>query len=151
MAHTHGHAHSPSSETDRSRLILALGLIAAFMVGEVVAGILAGSLALLSDAGHMLTDAVAIGLSLGALTLSARPARGQMTFGFRRAEILSAQFNGATLLVLALLIIYGAVHRLITPPAVSGTPVVAVALAGVAVNLAATWSLSGADRSSLNL
>ncbi len=130
---------------------MALGLILAFMVGEIVAGILSGSLALLSDAAHMLTDAVAIGLSLVALVLARRPARGQMTFGFRRAEILSAQFNGATLLVLALLIVYGAVRRLIAPPSVSGTPVVVVALAGVAVNLAATWSLSGADRSSMNV
>jgi cobalt-zinc-cadmium efflux system protein len=121
------------------------------MVGEIVAGVLAGSLALLSDAAHMLTDAVALGLSVGALSLASRPARGQMTFGFRRAEILSAQFNGATLLVLALLIVYGAIERLISPPSVAGTPVVAVALAGVVVNLAATTVLSGANRQSMNV
>ncbi len=147
----HGHSHGISAEADAGRLVLALGLIIAFMVGEIVAGILAGSLALLSDAAHMLTDAVALGLSVWALSLASRPARGQMTFGFRRAEILSAQFNGATLLVLALLIIYGAIERLISPPSVAGTPVVAVALAGVVVNLAATGVLSGADRRSMNV
>jgi cobalt-zinc-cadmium efflux system protein len=147
----HGHSHGLPAQADRARLLIALGLIVAFMVGEIAAGILAGSLALLSDAAHMLTDAVALGLSLGALHLASRPAQGQMTFGFRRAEILSAQFNGATLLVLALLIVYGAVQRLVSPPAVAGTPVVAVALAGVVVNLAATWTLSGADRRSLNV
>lgn len=150
-AHGHGHGHRPAATTDRRRLLIALGLIVAFMVAEVVAGILAGSLALLSDAAHMLTDAVAIAVSLAALALAARPARGQLTFGFRRAEILSAQFNGATLLVLALLIVYGAVGRLVSPPPVSGTPMVAVALAGMVVNLAATWSLSGADRRSMNV
>lgn len=147
----HGHSHGVSAEADAGRLVLALGLIVAFMVGEIVAGILAGSLALLSDAAHMLTDAVALGLSVWALRLASRPARGQMTFGFRRAEILSAQFNGATLLVLALLIVYGAIERLISPPSVAGTPVVAVALAGVVVNLAATGVLSGADRQSMNV
>jgi cobalt-zinc-cadmium efflux system protein len=126
-------------------------LIVTFMVGEIVAGILAGSLALLSDAAHMLTDAVALGMSVGAVSLASRPARGQMTFGFRRAEILSAQFNGATLLILALLIVYGAIQRLVSPPSVSGTPVVAVALAGVVVNLAATAVLSGANRRSMNV
>jgi cobalt-zinc-cadmium efflux system protein len=128
-----------------------LGLIVAFMVGEIVAGILAGSLALLSDAAHMLTDAVALGLSLVALQLASRPARGQMTFGLGRAEILSAQFNGATLLVLALVIVYGAIQRLISPSSVAGGTMVAVALAGVAVNLAATRILSGAERRSLNV
>ncbi len=147
----HGHSHGVSAEADRAKLAIALGLIVAFMAGEIVAGILAGSLALLSDAAHMLTDAVALGLSVGALGLASRPARGQMTFGFRRAEILSAQFNGATLLVLALLIVYGAIERLISPPSVAGTPVVAVALAGVVVNLAATGVLRRANRQSMNV
>jgi cobalt-zinc-cadmium efflux system protein len=147
----HGHSHGVSAEADAGKLAVALGLIVAFMVGEIVAGILAGSLALLSDAAHMLTDAVALGVSVGALRLASRPARGQMTFGFRRVEILSAQFNGATLLVLALLIVYGAIERLISPPSVSGTPVLAVALAGIAVNLAATGVLSRANRHSMNV
>jgi cobalt-zinc-cadmium efflux system protein len=109
------------------------------------------SLALLSDAAHMLTDAGAIGLSLVAIRLAARPAKGAMTFGFKRAEILSAQFNGATLFVLALLIIYESITRLVHPPDVGGTPVLVVALIGIAVNLAASWTLSKANRQSMNI
>ena len=121
------------------------------MALEVVVGIAVHSLALLSDAAHMLTDAAAIGLSLVALRLAQRPAGGVMTYGLKRTEILSAQFNGATLLVLALVIVYEAIRRLVSPPDVLGGWVLAVALAGVAVNLAATWTLSRANRSSLNV
>ncbi|MHB1835751.1 MAG: cation diffusion facilitator family transporter [Solirubrobacteraceae bacterium] len=153
--HTHGghdgHSHGVSPDADRGRLAITLGLILAFMAFEVAVGVIAGSLALLSDAAHMLTDAAAIGLSLLAVHLAAKPARGAMTFGFKRAEILSAQFNGATLLVLALLIVYEAIHRLITPPAVQGTAVLIVALVGIAVNLTATYTLSKANRQSMNI
>jgi cobalt-zinc-cadmium efflux system protein len=91
-----GRAHATvATETNQRRLLLALILIVAFMAGEVVAGILAHSLALLSDAAHMLTDAGAIGLSLVALRLAQRPAGGNLTFGLKRAEILSAQVTGA--------------------------------------------------------
>jgi cobalt-zinc-cadmium efflux system protein len=144
------HAHAPvASEQNRQRLVVALVLIVGLMAAEVVAGIVAGSLALLSDAAHMLTDAGAIALSLLALRLAARPAGGNLTFGLRRAEILSAQVNGATLVVLAGLIVYEAVHRLIAPPAVGGWTVVAVALVGVAVNVVATWQLGQADRENM--
>lgn len=145
------HSQSVSSDADRGRLSIALALIVGFMAFEVAFGVVANSLALLSDAAHMLTDAVAIGLSIVALRLAARPARGQLTFGFKRAEILSAQFNGATLLVLAVLIVYEGIRRLISPPHVGGTTVLAVALVGIAVNLAATWSLRDANRESLNV
>jgi cobalt-zinc-cadmium efflux system protein len=121
------------------------------MAVEVVVGVLVGSLALLSDAAHMLTDAVALALALVAGRLARRPPRGQLTFGLARAEILSAQFNGATLLVLAGFIVYGGIGRLLDPPAVDGTPLLVVALAGVLVNLAATWVVAGADRRSLNV
>src|SRR4051794_29774786 len=121
------------------------------MAVEVVAGILASSLALLSDAAHMLTDAGALALALVALRLAARPAAGAMTYGFKRTEILSAQFNGATLLVLGLLITYEGIRRLVTPPEVQGAVVLAVALVGVGVNLGATLVLHGADRRSLNV
>src|SRR4051812_50109056 len=121
------------------------------MAVEVVFGIVASSLALLSDAAHMLTDAAALALALVALRLAARPAKGAMTYGLKRTEILSAQFNGATLLVLGLLIVYEGIRRLVEPPAVEGGVVLAVALAGVAVNLAATLVLHGADRRSLNV
>jgi cobalt-zinc-cadmium efflux system protein len=133
-----GHAHAVSADTNRRRLVAALALIVAFMAGEEIAGIVAHSLALLSDAAHMLTDAAAIGLSLVALALAAGPAGANLTFGLKRAEILSAQANGATLLVLAALIVYEAIHRLVTPPAVGGWTVLIVALAGIAVNLLAT-------------
>jgi len=147
--HAHGHAHGGGD--DARRLGLALALIVAFMVGEVVAGILADSLALLSDAAHMLTDAGALAMSLIVLRLAARPAIGNRTFGLRRSEILSAQANGAALLVLAGLIVYGAVRRLVSPPDAHGGVMVVVALAGIAVNLLATWQLSGANRRSLNI
>ena len=146
-----GHSHGVAADADRGKLAIALGLIVGFMAFEVAVGVLAHSLALLSDAAHMLTDAGAIGLALVAIRLAARPAKGQMTFGFKRAEILSAQFNGATLLVLGLLIVYEGIRRLVTPPPVAGGVVLAVALAGVVVNLTATWVLHGADRSSLNV
>ena len=98
VAHTHPHDRG---EADTRRLTIALGLILGLMVGEVAAGILADSLALLSDAAHMLTDAAALALALLAARLARRPPEGRFTFGFRRAEILSAQVNGATLVGLA--------------------------------------------------
>jgi cobalt-zinc-cadmium efflux system protein len=154
VTHHHGHAHGlPASGagTDRRGLTIALVLIVGLMASEVVVGILAGSLALLSDAAHMLTDAGAIALALVAAGLARRPPGGEFTFGLRRAEILSAQVNGAVLLALAALIAYAAVRRLVSPPDVEGGPVLAMALAGVVVNLAATNVLSGADRRSLNV
>src|SRR3954454_6843006 len=148
--HAHGHSHAPA-DASASRLKLALALLVGLMAVEVVAGVLAHSLALLSDAAHMLTDAGALALALVALRLAARPAAGAMTYGFKRSEILSAQFNGATLLVLGLLIAYEGIRRLVNPPPVAGVVVLVVALVGVAVNLAATVVLHGADRHSLNV
>jgi cobalt-zinc-cadmium efflux system protein len=144
-----GHSHTVITDTNTRRLGIALALIVGFMTVEVVVGIFAHSLVLLSDAGHMVTDAGAIGLSLVALRLAARPAAGAMTFGLKRAEILSAQANGATLLVLGLLITYEAVRRLIEPPTVDGWSVLAVALAGIVVNVVATWQLAKANRENM--
>jgi cobalt-zinc-cadmium efflux system protein len=121
------------------------------MCAEVVVGILAGSLALLSDAAHMLTDAGALALALVAIRLARRPAAGAMTFGLGRAEIVAAAINGSTLLVLGLLFVYESVRRLIDPHPVEGAAVLIVAVVGVAVNLVATWVLAGANRSSLNV
>jgi cobalt-zinc-cadmium efflux system protein len=150
--HAHGRAdHRPSLHADRGKLRIALALILGFMAVEVVAGIAASSLALLSDAAHMLTDAGAIGFALVAMRLAQRPVGGRFTFGLRRAEILSAQLNGATLLALALLIVYEGVRRLVEPPPTEGAAVLVVALAGVAVHLLATWTLARANRSSLNV
>ncbi len=140
-----------SHDADRRRLAIALALIVAFIGGEVAAGIVAHSLALLADAGHMVTDAAALTAALVAATLAARPARGPWTFGLGRAEILAAQGNGLALLLVAIWIVYAAVRRLISPPTVHGGIVLAVALVGVAVNLAATLVLAGADRTSLNM
>jgi cobalt-zinc-cadmium efflux system protein len=147
----HSHSHTVEADADAGRLAVALGLILAFMAVEVTVGVIAHSLALLSDAGHMLTDAGAIGFSLLALRLAARPPAGAMTFGFRRVEILSAQANGVTLLILAAFIAYEAIRRLFAPPHVHALAVLIVALAGVLVNLAAAWSLSKANRRSLNI
>ena len=145
------HDHSHHRSEDARRIAIALGLILAFMAGEVVAGILADSLALLSDAAHMLTDAGALLVSLVVLRLAAQPAGGNRTFGLRRSEILSAQANGAALLVLAGLIVYGAVRRLVSPPDADGAVILVVALVGIGVNFLATWQLSGANRRSLNI
>jgi cobalt-zinc-cadmium efflux system protein len=147
----HGHSHAVSADADRGKLRFALGLILGFMAVEVGVGIAVGSLALLSDAAHMLTDAAALALSLLAIRLAARPAEGSMTFGWQRAGILSAQFNGATLLVLGVLIVVEGIRRLIDPPGVEGGAVLVVALLGIVVNLAATYTLSKANRESMNV
>jgi cobalt-zinc-cadmium efflux system protein len=149
--HDHAHSHAPAPDADRRWLSVALGLILAFMVVEVVAGFLADSLALLSDAAHMLTDAGSIGLALVAARLAARPPGGRFTFGLGRAEILSAQVNGASLLVLAGVIAWEAVQRLGNPPEVEGAIVLVVGLTGAAVNVGAAWALSRAERRSLNV
>ena len=147
----HDHHHTHVRTDDARRLTLALALILGLMAAEVVAGILASSLALLSDAAHMLTDAGAIALALFAARLARRPVGGEFTFGFRRAEILSAQLNGATLVALAVVIVWEGIRRLADPPEVDGLVVLVVALVGIVVNLAATLVLAGADRRSLNV
>jgi cobalt-zinc-cadmium efflux system protein len=147
----HGHHHAPTGTTDRRALAAALALILALMAGEVSAGLVARSLALLSDAAHLLTDAAALVLALVAVRLAVRPPRGGYTYGLRRAEILSAQANGLTLLLLAVWLAVEAVRRLVHPPVVRGGLVLATALAGAVVNVAATWLISRADRRSLNI
>jgi cobalt-zinc-cadmium efflux system protein len=144
---SHSHHHTDA----RRPLALALALILALMAGEVVFGVVAGSLALLADAGHMLTDAAALGLALAAAAFAHRPARGRWTFGFRRLEILAAHVNGITLLVVGVVIVYTAIRRLIEPPDVRGGIVLAVALVGIAVNLAASALLARPSRESLNV
>jgi cobalt-zinc-cadmium efflux system protein len=150
-----GHAHQASPDADWRWLAAAGALIVAFMAGEVIAGLVAHSLALLSDAAHMLTDAAAIGLAIVTARVAGRPARGGYTYGLRRMEILSAQANGITLVLLAAWLAYEAVRRLITPQPVTGGVMLGVALVGVCVNLAATWLLARANsadgRRSLNL
>jgi cobalt-zinc-cadmium efflux system protein len=147
----HGHLHGVAESADRRWLSAALTLIIAFMAAEVVAGLFARSVALLSDAAHMLTDAASIVLALVALRLAARPARGGYTYGLKRSEILSAQANGLSLLLLAAWLGYESVRRLVDPPAVAGGLVLATAAVGVVVNIAAAWCLAQANRSSLNV
>jgi cobalt-zinc-cadmium efflux system protein len=147
-AHRHD---SVGADADRRWLGAALALILALMVGEAIVGVLANSLALLSDAAHLLTDAAALVLALVALRLARRPPSGGYTYGLKRTEILSAQANGITLLLLAAWLAYEAVRRLWNPPTVSGAAVLITAMVGVAVNLAATWCVRRADRRSLNI
>ena len=147
----HAHDHDHSRAADRRALATALALIVAFLAFEVTMGIVAGSLALLADAGHMLTDALALGAALVAARLTTHHPGGQWTFGLGRAEILAAQANGLTLLLVGIWVVYGAVRRLVAPPDVRGGIVLVVALVGIAVNLVATFVLARADRGSLNV
>ena len=152
MAHGHPwHDHGLRAQADRRTLARTLALIVAFIAVEIAIGVLAHSLALLSDAAHMLTDAAAIGFSLVALRLAARPAEGALTFGLKRVEVLSAQANGVSLLILAAFITYEAINRLFAPPAVRAGLVLAVALVGMLVNLLAARMLASANRQSLGV
>jgi cobalt-zinc-cadmium efflux system protein len=149
--HGHGHGHAVSAGADRRYLLAALSVLLVFMAVEVVVGLIAHSLALITDAGHMLTDAFSIALALVAMRLAARPPRGGYTYGLKRAEILSAQLNGLTLILLAAYFVVESVRRLLHPPEVAGALVVATALVGIAFNVLATWLLGRADRTSLNI
>jgi cobalt-zinc-cadmium efflux system protein len=146
-----GHSHGVSADADRRYLTIAFALIVGFMVFEVVVGILAHSLALLSDAAHMLTDAGALALSLAVIRYVQQPGGEALTYGRRRAEVLSGQANGAVLLVLGALVTYESISRLINPPDVAGLAVTLVAAAGVIVNILAAWVLMKANRQSLNV
>ncbi|MDQ3859264.1 MAG: cation diffusion facilitator family transporter [Actinomycetota bacterium] len=151
-AHAHPHADlSAAAETNRRLLAFAFLLLIVFMAAEVAVGIAARSLALLADAGHMLTDAAALGIALFAAVVASRPARGRWTFGFARAEILAAQANGLALALIAVWIVYAAIRRLIDPPDVEAALVLPVALAGIAVNLVVVALLTRAERESLNI
>jgi cobalt-zinc-cadmium efflux system protein len=143
--HAHGH------NGDRRLLAGALALIAALMAGEIVAGILAGSLALLADAGHLVSDVAALGLALAASAMASRPAQGRWTYGFRRLEILSAQVNGLLLGLVGIWIVYAAIRRLVSPAEVRGGVVLVIALVGIVVNFAALALLARASRESLNV
>jgi cobalt-zinc-cadmium efflux system protein len=145
------HDHDHRLATDRRALTIALVLVAGLMAGEIAAGMIGHSLALLADAGHMLTDAAALAFALVASAMAARPAVGRWTFGYSRLEILAAQANGITLGLLALWIVWSAVHRLVDPRDVHGGLVLAVALGGAVVSLVASFVLARASRESLNV
>jgi cobalt-zinc-cadmium efflux system protein len=145
------HDHEHRLAGDRRALTIALVLVAGLMGAEIAGGMIAHSLALLADAGHMLTDAAALGFALVASTMAARPAVGRWTFGYSRLEILAAQANGITLALLSLWIVWSAVHRLIDPRDVRGGLVLVVALGGAVVSLLASIVLARASRESLNV
>lgn len=152
MSHSHSHG-MPGGErsADRRALTIALALTASYTVAEVVGGILTGSLALLADAGHMLSDNVSIALALFAVWIAAKPPTSERTFGFKRVEILAALANGATLVAVSLWIFYEAYHRLQDPPDVLGGWMLAIAVIGLVVNVAAALVLSRSRGGSLNL
>jgi cobalt-zinc-cadmium efflux system protein len=136
---------------DRRALTIALVLVATILVAEVVAGLFAHSLALLADAGHMLTDVAALAFALVAAAMAARPAAGRWTFGYSRLEILAAQANGITLGLLAVWIVWSAIHRLVDPRDVRGGVVLFVALAGALASVLAAYVLARASKESLNV
>jgi cobalt-zinc-cadmium efflux system protein len=146
-----GHPHLGPPARQRRRLGLALGLVVAYMAAEVVGGLASNSLALLADAGHMLADAAALGLSLFAVWAAQRPATPRRTFGYHRMEILAALANGAVLIAVSILIVVEAYRRVLAPPAVRGGLMLAVACGGLVVNLAALSILHGGREESLNV
>ena len=151
MGHDHGHSHGDVANADQRKIAIALALTAAIMVAEIAVGLIAGSIALLADAAHNATDALAIGLALFAARISQRAASSRYTFGLQRSEILSAQANGVGLLVLAAVIGYDSIRRLFDPPEVEAGLVIALGVIGGVVNILAAWSLSRAQRRSLNV
>ena len=146
----HAHAHG-SAASDRRWLAAALALVLAFMVGELIAGLAAHSLALLSDAAHMLTDAAALLVAMVSAVVMRRPARGAYTYGFARVDALSGQANGITLILLAVFFEVQAIRHLVDPPRVHGGVVTVVALVGAGVNVAAVLLARRADRTSLSV
>ena len=144
--HSHDHAPSPDTPSARQALAWALALTAGFAVVEAAGGWWSGSLALLSDAGHMLTDAAALGLALFANRIAARPPTRRASYGYARAEVVAAFVNALLLLALVVFIVVEAVRRLLVPEPVAGAAVVVIALGGLVVNLVTAWILSRATR-----
>jgi cobalt-zinc-cadmium efflux system protein len=138
--HHHGHSHSHAS-SNKKALFWAFILITAFMAVEFIGGFLTNSLALLSDAGHMLSDSAALGLSFLAILLGARKATGEKSFGYRRFEILAAAVNGVALIVIAVVIMFEAVRRFMAPPEVQSTGMLVIAVIGLLINIAAAFIL----------
>ena len=148
MAHDHGHQHQTSNER---RVFWALIITAAFMLVEVAGGLISGSLALLADAGHMLTDAIALLFSWIAFRAARNPADDKRSYGYHRLQIVAAFVNGLTLVVVVGWIVIEAVRRIAEPVAILGDTMLAVAVAGLIVNVAAFWIIHGGDRNNLNL
>jgi cobalt-zinc-cadmium efflux system protein len=146
-----GHDHGAGRNANSRRLAITLGLVTLYMVAEVVGGLLTNSLALLADAGHMLSDAGALALSLFAIWLAARPARSSYTYGYYRTEILAALVNGATLVAISIFIFLEAFKRIGEPPEVQGALMMGIATGGLVVNLVGLWILNAGRNESLNV
>lgn len=154
MGHDHGHSHAPAASAagrHRTPLLIAFGLTATYMVVELVTGLVTGSLALLSDAAHMGTDVLGLGMALAAITLAQRAATSQRTFGTYRLEVLAALANGLLLFAVAGYVLFEAWQRLSSPPSVPGLPLLAVASVGLIINLMSFRLLSAGSKESLNL
>ena len=153
MGHDHGHAHGTLTATGRhrSRLVVVLGITAGVFLAEVVGGLLSGSLALLADAGHMLTDSAGLLIALIASVLAARPATSARTYGLQRAEVLAALVNGVLLVAIAVVVLVEAVRRWEDPSEVSTGLMLGVALVGIAANVVGLLVLRGGKDESLNL
>jgi cobalt-zinc-cadmium efflux system protein len=151
MGHGHSHDHSHSHTGNKKALLSSFILIAAFMVVEVAGGLFTNSLALLSDAGHMLSDAASLGLSFFALKLGERAVSQDKTFGYKRFEIIAAGLNGVTLVVVSLYIFYEALQRFFAPPEVQSQGMLIIAVIGLLVNIVAAWILMKGDKDNLNV
>jgi cobalt-zinc-cadmium efflux system protein len=149
--HNHEHGHSHSHASNRRRLVLVIALTVIYMLAEVVGGILTNSLALFSDAGHMLADVAALVLALLALWFAARPITTRKTYGYYRMEILAALANGVALVVISLLISYEAFHRIKSPETVEGFGMLLIAAGGLVVNALSAWLLHSASAENLNM
>jgi cobalt-zinc-cadmium efflux system protein len=149
--HDHGHGHAHGREANRARMAVALAINVGLVAAGVVGAVVFHSLALLADAGHILSDIGAIGLGMFATAMAARPARGRRTFGFHRTEILAALANGVVLVAVAVFVLVEAVMRLHSPSNVDGLGVLVIGAVGLAGNVAATAALAGGDREDLNL
>ncbi len=151
MGQGHDHNHGHGQGANERALLIATLLTGGFMLAEVVGGLVSGSLALLADAGHMLTDFASLALALLALRIARRPADWKRTFGFDRFSILAAFVNGISLFAIAIWIVVEAVHRLRDPGEVLGGLMLWVAAAGLVVNILAFWVLSRGDKANLNI
>jgi cobalt-zinc-cadmium efflux system protein len=149
--HDHSHGHGANRAKNRKRLAWTLGLVVLYMVAEVIGGILTNSLALLADAGHMLSDAASLALALFAMWIAQRPPTSERTYGYYRAEILAALFNGATLVAISVYIFYEAYQRFAEPPEVMGPWMMGVAVGGLVINLIGLWLLHGGRADNLNV
>ncbi|WP_239253446.1 cation diffusion facilitator family transporter [Listeria ilorinensis] len=145
--HEHGHSHSHTHNAKKKSLFISFLLIASFMIAEIIGGILTNSLALLSDAGHMFSDAVALGLSLLAFKFGEKAANDDKTYGYKRFEILAAFLNGLALIIISLYIFYEAYHRFFAPPAVVGSGMMTISVLGLIINILVAWILMRGDTS----